>query len=129
MPASFGELLKRLRLRAGVGLRRFAEMVGMEPSNYSAMEHGRRRPPADPEKLREIADAVGLAEGSAEWAQFFDAARKADELPADVRHVARRKLVPVLLRTIENRQLSDREIAGLIAEIEKRHGGSTDAIQ
>jgi len=104
-------------------------MVGMEPSNYSAMEHARRRPPADPEKLREIAEALGLAEGSAEWTEFFDAARKADELPADVRHVARRKLVPVLLRTIENRQLSDQEIAGLIAEIEKRHGESTDAIQ
>lgn len=129
MSASFGKVLKRLRLQAGVGLRRFAEMVGMEPSNYSAMEHGRRRPPADPEKLREVTEALGLEEGSAEWAEFFDAARKADELPADVRHMARRRLVPVLLRTIENRQLSDQEIAGLIAEIEKRHGGSTDAIQ
>ena len=129
MSASFGKVLKRLRLRAGVGLRRFAEMVGMEPSNYSAMEHGRRRPPTDTEKLREIAEALGLAEGSAEWAEFFDAARKTDELAADVRHVARRKLVPVLLRTIENRQLSDQQIASLIAEIEKRHGGSTDALQ
>ena len=129
MPASFGKVLKRLRLRAEIGLRRFAEMLGMEPSNYSAMEHGRRKPPADPEKLREIAEALGLLEGSAEWSEFFDAARRPDALPADVRGVARRKLVPVLLRTIENRQLTDQDIAGLIAEIERRHGGGQDAIQ
>ena len=127
MGTAFGELQKRYRLRAGVGLRRFAEMVDMKPSNVSAIEHGRRSPPAEPERLRQIADALGLVEGTGDWATFFDAARREGELPADVRHVAARNIVPALLRTIDNRQLSDEEIAELIGEIEGRRGGREDA--
>jgi hypothetical protein len=84
------------------------------------MEHGRRNPPA-PEKLREVAVTLGLTEGSADWERFFDAAG-GEGLPPDVRHLAGRKLVPALLRTIDNRQLSDEEIAQLIAEIKDRKG-------
>jgi transcriptional regulator with XRE-family HTH domain len=118
---AFGKLLRRFRLRAGIGLRRFAEMIEVEPSNLSALEHGRRSPPAEPERLRAIADAVGLVEGSADWEAFFNAARKPGELPADVRQLADRKLVPTLLRTIDNQQLTDQQIARLIDE---SHGGS-----
>jgi len=121
---TFGKLLKRFRLRAGIGLRRFAEMIEVEPSNLSALEHGRRSPPAEPERLRVIADAVGLVEGSADWEAFFNAARKPGELPADVRQLADRKLVPTLLRTIDNQQLTDQQIARLIDEIDNGHGGS-----
>ncbi len=127
MAAVFGSTLKRLRLHAGIGLRRFAEMIDMPPSNLSALEHGRRNPPVDPERLRDIADALALPEGSDEWQEFFDSARRQDELPADVRHVAGRNLVPALLRTIDNRQLGDEEIAQLIAEINTRHGGPANA--
>mgnify|MGYP001601463524 FL=1 len=122
----FGETLKRLRLKASVGLRRFAEMIDMPPSNLSALEHGRRPPPAEPGRLREIAEALGLVEDSDDWNEFFDTARREGELPADVRHVAGRELVPALLRTIDNRQLTDEEIARLIDDINLRHGGRAD---
>ncbi len=125
MSTAFGKVLRDLRLTAGFGLRRFAGMVDLEPSNLSAIEHGRRCPPTA--KLQEIADALGLVENSANWQRFFDAAARDGELPADLRHVTRRRLVPALLRTIDNRQLGDDEIRELIREIERRHGTDSDA--
>jgi transcriptional regulator with XRE-family HTH domain len=124
----FGPLLRELRLKANLGLRRFAELMAIKPSNLSEIENGRRHPPGDPEKLREIAEALGLAEGSDEWRRLFDAARRGGDLPADIRHMANRKLVPALLRTIDDLQLEDDDISRLIADIETRsrateHGG------
>jgi transcriptional regulator with XRE-family HTH domain len=113
----FGLLLKESRLKANIGLRRFAELVGIKPSNLSDIESGRRHPPADPDKLREIAETLGLAEDSDEWRRLFDAARRQGDLPADIRHMADRNLVPALLRTIDNLQLGDDEISRLISDI------------
>ena len=119
----FGALLTKLRLKAGYGLRRFAELIEMAPSNLSAIENGRRSPPDDDGKLREIATALGLAEGSEEWCALFDAARREGDLPADIRHVADRKLIPALLRTIDNRELTDAQIGNLIEEINSGRKG------
>jgi transcriptional regulator with XRE-family HTH domain len=118
--SEFGPLLRDLRLNANIGLRRFAELVGIKPSNLSDIENGRRYPPADPDKLREIAEALGLADDSSEWQRLFDAARRQGDLPADIRHMADRKLVPALLRTIDNLQLGEDEISRLITDIEAR---------
>src|SRR5437868_5219945 len=116
----FGPLLRDLRLKANLGLRRFAELIGIKPSNLSDIENGRRHPPADPEKLREIAETLGFADDSEEWRRLFDAARRHGDLPADIRHMADQKLVPALLRTIDNLQLGDDDISRLITDIETR---------
>jgi transcriptional regulator with XRE-family HTH domain len=126
MTNEFGAALKRLRLKAGFGLRRFADMIEMPAPNLSAIEHGRRNPPNDSAKLCDIAVALGLEDGSEEWTAFFDAATRQGSLPADVRHMAGRKMIPVLLRTIDNRQLDDASISALIAEIEARPGEAGD---
>lgn len=122
MHTKFGSLLKEFRLRAGFGLRKFAQMVDMPAPNLCDIEHGRRKAPSEPERLRDIAETLGLVEGTPDWERFFDAASGGGELPPDVRHLAGRKLVPALLRTIDNRQMSDEEIAQLIAEIKDRPG-------
>ena len=118
--SDFGPFLKDLRLRANRGLRRFAELVDIRPSNLSAIENGRRHPPSDPDKLREIAEVLGLAEDSDERGRLFDAARRQGDLPADIRHMANRNVVPALLRTIDDLQLGDDEIARLITGIKTR---------
>jgi transcriptional regulator with XRE-family HTH domain len=118
----FGPFLRDLRLKANIGLRRFAEMVAIKPSNLSDIEKGRRHPPADPDKLREIAQALSLAENSVEWQRLFDAARRHGDLPADIRHMADRNLVPALLRTIDDLQLGDDDISRLITDIKTRPG-------
>jgi len=115
---AFGPYLKQLRLAAGYGLRRFAALIEMKASNLCDIEHNRRSMPN--EYLEPVAEALGLAQGSKEWEKFFDMARKAEELPADVQRVARRRFIPALLRTIDNVQLSDDDIKKLIDEIQGR---------
>ena len=113
---NFGSYLKKLRLKAGFGLRRFASLIEMKASNLCDIEHNRRSMPK--EYLGPVAEALGLEQGCAEWNQFFELARKGNELPADVEQVARRRFIPALLRTIDNAQLSDSEIKRLIEDIQ-----------
>jgi transcriptional regulator with XRE-family HTH domain len=114
----FGEYLRQLRLKAGFGLRRFAVLVEMKPSNLCDIEYGRRSIPKD--ALHQIAEALGLEQGSPEWNTLFDLARKQDELPADIGPITQRKLVPALLRTIDNIQLSDEDMQQLIDDLQRR---------
>lgn len=122
--ASFGEFVKRKRLGLGIGLRRFAELIDEEPSNWSAVEHGRRSPPRSEDKLLGIADLLGLAE---ERELLFDLARAGDEVPADLKRFMKRRLVPALLRTIDNRNLSDDEIRELMQELQFERPEATRA--
>jgi len=115
---TFGQYLKHLRLAAGYGLRRFASLVEIQASNLCDVEHDRRAMPS--EYLEPVAEALGLAQASQEWDKFFNLARKANELPADVQRVTRRRFVPALLRTIDNEKLSDGDIKKLIDEIQGR---------
>lgn len=116
---TFGDCLKESRLKAGFGLRRFASLIEMKASNLCDIEHNRRSMPK--EHLEPTAEALGLEQGSSEWNRFFELARKADELPADVEKVVRRRFVPALLRTIDNAQLSDKDIKKLILDIQGRN--------
>lgn len=120
---TFGEFLRSQRLRAGLGLRAFAEAAGMQPSNLSNMEHGRIPPPQDRGALDELADLLGLPERSEERAHLFDlAVAGKDRLAADVAaFAARTPGIPVLLRTIENRGLTKTELERLAEAIKKRH--------
>jgi transcriptional regulator with XRE-family HTH domain len=122
MARKFSSLVKKFRLKAGIGLRRFAELIEMAPSNWAAIEAGRRGLPAD--RATDIAEALGLTEGSAAWTEFFDAAKEPGEFPADVRHLAKRRLIPALLRTIDNRSLNDVEIQRLIDDIQNGESNS-----
>jgi len=115
---SFGSYLKELRLKAGFGLRRFANLIEMKASNLCDIEHDRRAMPK--EYLEPVAEALRLEKGAAGWEKFFGLACKSDELPADVQRVARRRFVPALLRTIDNVKLSDDDIKRLIGEIQGR---------
>jgi len=53
---TLGQEIQRLRLEAGITLRRFAELIGVSAAYVSDIEHDRRRPSAD--VLRRIADEL-----------------------------------------------------------------------
>jgi transcriptional regulator with XRE-family HTH domain len=121
----FGVYLRERRLKAGYGLRSFAEAIDMQPSNLSNIEHGRAAPPQDLVMLERIADTLGLPEGSGERTHLFDlaVAHKEGTLPADVaRFAARTRGIPVLLRTIENKRLTREELTKLTDYINERFG-------
>jgi len=123
MPKQFKDILRAFRFRAGKGLREFAELIGDAPSNYASIESGKRSPWRNMEKLRKVADALGIEEGSADWDAFFVAAQKNLALPPDVAHLAERKMVPVLLRTVDDLRLSEEQLSQLVDYLRKTYGG------
>lgn len=120
----FGELLRELRLAAGYGLRQFAKLIGELPSNLSAIETGARPPWRSMEKLRAVANALALEEGTTDWDRFFIAARRPDALPQDIDRLMSRELNLVLLRTVEEKELTDDQLRKLIEHVrnEDRNG-------
>ncbi|MBI4537151.1 MAG: helix-turn-helix domain-containing protein [candidate division NC10 bacterium] len=120
---TFGEYLRACRLKAGFGLRVFAEAVDMQPSNLSNVEHGRIPPPQDLGILGRIAETLGFPEGSKERDRLFDlaVAHKKQTLPPDVAaFAARTPGIPVMLRTLQNRRLTKEEIAELTRFINRK---------
>jgi transcriptional regulator with XRE-family HTH domain len=120
---TFGEYLRACRLKAGYGLRVFAEAIEMQPSNLSNIEHGRLPPPQELGTLTGIAEALGFPEGSKDRERLFDlaVAAKRQKLPADVAaFAAKTPGIPVILRTLQNRRLSRKEIEDLTRYINRR---------
>ena len=116
---NWGEFVRRKRLDAGLGLRRFAELVDILPSNYNHMEKGRMAPPQGLEKLEQIAEALGIKKGSSDYDTLMDlAVANKDKLPADVEGFAKEnKLVPALLRALDNAKMSKREFEELVRQL------------
>jgi len=118
---AFGEFLRACRLRAGYGLRSFADAMDMRPSNLSNIEHGRANPPQDREALARMAETLGLR--GAERHQLFDLAvkHKPGILPADVaEYVGRTPGIPVLLRTLANRRLTRKDLDALVEHVKEQ---------
>lgn len=122
---AFGEFLRKSRLKAGYGLRSFALAIDMQPSNLSNIEHGRINPPQDPRMLTIVAETLGFKKNSKNWRCLFDLAvsHKPKALPADVIEFASKAPgVPVLLRTIEDKKLSKKELEELAEYIAQQYG-------
>lgn len=68
----FGQKLKELRVKhAKIGLRRFAEITCMKPSELSKIEHGYVPPPKNSNWLFMIADRLKLEDFTEEQMDFF----------------------------------------------------------
>jgi len=61
MGARFGEILADARKAKGITLRKLGSFVGLSPSYLSEIEHGKRRPPDDIEKIEHLEMILGLA--------------------------------------------------------------------
>lgn len=120
---TFGSYLKSLRLAKGIGLRTFAEKLGMHPSNLSDIEHGKKTPPRDPERLAQIAQVLGIERNSEAWNKLHDLSivDSPERIPPDLVQYAEKnnEVVPLLLRTTARRKLTRDELLRLIETIKK----------
>ena len=116
---TWGEFVRKKRLESGYGLREFAGLIGILPSNYNHMEKGRMSPPQDKGRLDQIAEVLGMESGSDDYHVLMDlAVAEKDKLPADVEEYAKRnELVPVLLRTLDNRKVNRQEFQELLRQL------------
>jgi predicted ATPase/DNA-binding XRE family transcriptional regulator len=85
-PASFGELLRRYRERAGLTQQELAETAGLSVQAISALERGERRRPYR-HTVRALGDALDLSE--AEQAGLRDILRQRGEPAAAPRPISR----------------------------------------
>jgi len=119
---TFGAAVKKLRIEhARVGLRAFADLVNMKPSNLSNIERDKAPPPANKKTIDLICDALGLAKDDPRRTELFDLAAKAkSRVPADVAELVKEQPgIPVLVRTVGNKQLSEEKIRELAEHIKK----------
>ena len=110
---TFGSLLKQIRVEdAGIGLRAFAELIGYQPSNLSNLERSRAKPPASHKKLMEICNALGLGEHEPKRQELIDlAAQERNAVPGDVEEAIKAQPgIPVLVRTVQNKQLDEEKL-------------------
>ncbi|HOW88176.1 MAG TPA: helix-turn-helix transcriptional regulator [Candidatus Omnitrophota bacterium] len=118
---TFGSFVRKLRLAKGLGLRSFAKVVEILPSNLSNIECGKANPPRAPEILKRIASALGLSDKDQDYGKLFDLATKEGEISADVQEyfeeIEAMEELPLMARTIKNEKLTKEQIRQLIRDI------------
>ena len=113
---TFESFLREKRLAKKIGLREFAKIIGMQPSNYCSIEAGSLPAPHE-DKLRLIAKVLKLSRD--EQRVLFDlAAQSKDDIPIDLKKLIRREaVIPALLRTVEDEEVGTAQIKAIVKDI------------
>ena len=121
---SFADFLQDFRDRQRMPLRRFCEKHGLDPGTHSKMERGLRPPPKSPEKQEQLAQQLGIEEGSDDWAHFMEtAAISAGQIPQDILSDAELAAkLPLAFRTIRGEKLNEEQLDQLIGLMRENHG-------
>ena len=90
-------------------------------SNLSNVERDKVPPPANRKAIDCICDALGLAKTDPRRDELFDlAAKSKNRIPADVADAVKEQPgIPVLVRTVANKQLSEKKLRELAEYIKK----------
>jgi transcriptional regulator with XRE-family HTH domain len=115
MPKDFGEMLKGRRAELRLSLRDCAIRANIDPGNLSRIERGRAAPPQDAEVLARLIDALEWT-GTAAGQELIDvAAMQNGRIPRDIlSNEEVMAALPVLLRTVNNKQLDGARIEQLV---------------
>jgi transcriptional regulator with XRE-family HTH domain len=117
----FGEFVKERRIARNISLRKFCQLLEFDASNWSKVERGLLFPPQDEEKLKRIAEMIGIEKGSDEWQELKDLSRLgAQMLPEDI--ASDKRIVnslPLFFRTVRSDKPTVGELDKLIELIKK----------
>ncbi len=113
---TFASFLRKKRIEKKIGLRQFAKIIDMQPSNYCNIEGEASQAPQE-DKLKLIAEKLGL--DKEDQRTFFDLASKAkDDIPADIQELIKgNALIPSLLRTVEDEDVDEAQILAIVEDI------------
>jgi len=118
VPTPFGALITAQRAHLRLTLRDCALRAGIDPGNLSKIERGKLAPPQDESLLLRLVDAIELT-GTDEGQRLLDVASVQNgRIPSDI--ASNERLIaalPLLLRTVNNRQLDDARVENLIKMI------------
>lgn len=118
--SAFGEYMADRMKSLSLSLREVSRRSGIDAANLSRIERGVVYPPQKPETLKKLAEALRL--NQKETKRFFDLSAAANGVvPTDLSHVRRSASIPLLLRAIDNRKLSEVEIENLAKAIEQEN--------
>lgn len=112
MPSRFGDIIRQTRTQLGIGIRKFADEVGVDRSYVSAIETG-KKPPSDDFIARAAATLGFEAESLRIAAGRFpsDVRRIIEERPEEVVAVVRERLAHYDANTSARNQLALLDIA------------------
>ena len=113
---TFEKFLRKKRLQRKLGLREFARLIGLQPSNYCSIESGSLPAPSE-NKLRRISEILDLTID--EQRILFDlAAKTKDDIPLDIKKLIKKDaVIPALLRTIEDKEVGPKQIKAIVEDI------------
>jgi transcriptional regulator with XRE-family HTH domain len=117
----FGEFIKTRRIGKGLTLRKFCILIETDPSNWSKVERGMLPAPQEDEKLKTIANVLGIFEGSDDWQELQDKAMiSAGAIPKDfLTDDEALKSLPMFFRTIRSEKPTPEELDMLIEVIRR----------
>jgi len=120
MEEAFGDLLRKLRLDTGVGLRELARRIHVSPGYLSDMENGRTPPPSEAVIIR-MSQALNV-----DRQRLLRAARKVDPELSD--YVAQQPEVADFLRIAKKKGYQEDDWIRLsqLADIAKLGSGEDD---
>jgi transcriptional regulator with XRE-family HTH domain len=111
---SFGEFVKRMRIRNSLTLREFCRQANADPSNWSKIERGLFPPPKSKQVLQGIAGILNLKQGSEEYNTLFDLAAIGYIPPDLISDQAVIEKLPVFFRTLRGEKPTRKELEELI---------------
>jgi transcriptional regulator with XRE-family HTH domain len=116
MKTSFANFIHDKRIAAGLTLREFCRLAGIDASNWSKIERGLSTPPQSVKILNEIASSLKIKEASQDYKEMFDLAALST-IPEELIEPEILEQLPVFFRTVRGEKPTEEELKTLITKI------------